>query len=206
MNKIKLNIISTNNPSVIYKTDVIPISFCDYDMICCVRKQNHTRYNSRLIKCRNYKNYNPKSSCDALSAIDWSPVYSSNCVNNSWAFMKNAILSTIDHLALKIDKKIKGKPCPWLTADLKRNMNIRDQLLRKSRRTKLHLDIYLYKRKRNHVNKLVKIAKRDYHKQLLDDSSKDPDKFWNTNKKVFINKSNNQTCATFKINNEITLD
>ena len=68
--------------------------------------------------------------------------------------MKNIILSCFDKLAPVIKKHIRGKP-PWLTDELKKAMNIRDMLLRKSRKTKSASDISAYKKKRNEVNSLL---------------------------------------------------
>ena len=61
-----------------------------------------------------------------------------------------------DHHAPNITKKVKGKPAPWLTDELKDLMNQRDKLLRKSRKSKTISDVAAYKRKRNQVNILEK--------------------------------------------------
>ena len=37
-----IDIISTNNPESMKCTKVVPCSFSDHDLICCVRKLNHT--------------------------------------------------------------------------------------------------------------------------------------------------------------------
>ena len=79
-------------------------------------------------------------------------------------------------------------------------MNIRDQLLRKSRKSNLPVDFKAYKLRRNEVNKLVCKAKQNYHKNLLDESCNDPNRFWNTIKKLFPGKSVNPPPPTFKIN------
>ena len=71
-------------------------------------------------------------------------------------------------------------------------MNDRDKLLRKSRRTRKESDISAYKRKRNEVNISVRRAKADYHKNLLKESSKDPNKFWKTLKSIYPTKTNNK--------------
>ena len=76
-----------------------------------------------------------------------------------------------------------------MDVNLKRHMNIKDQLLRKSRKTKKDDDIQSYKRKRNEVHIMIKKAKNSYQKKLLNDSAKNPVTFWNSIKKIFFLES-----------------
>ena len=50
--------------------------------------------------------------------------------------MKSVIMGIFDKHAPLIIKWVKGKPAPWLTAELKSVMNERDSLLRKYRKSK----------------------------------------------------------------------
>ena len=180
-----IDIIITNNPSVIVCTKTVPIAFSDHDLIGCVRKLHHLKYASRVINCRNTKNYSKELMCDELSTQDWTPVYESTDVNYAWTCMKNTILSCFDKLAPVIKKRIRGKPSPWLTDELKKAMNIRDMLLRKSRKTKSASDISAYKKKRNEVNSLLNKSKQAYYRDLLNETSNKLDSFWNVIKKLY---------------------
>ncbi|CAB4038162.1 Hypothetical predicted protein, partial [Paramuricea clavata] len=144
-----IDIIITNNPSVIACTKVVPIAFSDHDLIGCVRKQHHLKYVPKVINCRNTKNYSKELMCDELFKQDWTPVYESTDVNYAWTCMKDIISSCFDKLASIIKKRIRGKPSPWLTDEIKKAMNTRDILLRKSRKTKFESDIIAYRKKRN---------------------------------------------------------
>ena len=84
-----------------------------------------------------------------------------------------------------------------MNINLKPHMNIKDQLLRKSPKTKKDDDIQSYKRKRNEVNIMIKKAKIRYQKKLLNDSEKNPDTFWNSIKKIFPSKSSSKPSQTF---------
>ena len=65
-----IDIISTNNPTVIKETHVIPMAFSDHDMVGCVRKLNFTKFNPKQIKCRNFKNDSKEALCDSLQNSD----------------------------------------------------------------------------------------------------------------------------------------
>ena len=97
-------------------------------------------------KSRNYRNYNPDTINNELKAYDWSSVYSASSANKAWVYMKEVLLSTLNKHAPIIRKRIKGKVSPWLDKNIKKEMNHRDILLRKARKTNLDTDWAAYKR------------------------------------------------------------
>lgn len=107
------------------------------------------------------------------------------------------LTTAVDSLAPIQSKRIRGKPCPWLTSDIKIAMNSRDQLLRKYRKTKTNTDFPTYKRMRNYVNSMVRTAKSQYHRTLLDQNANNPDKFWESIKQIYPNKSRNPLPTVF---------
>ena len=104
-----------------------------------------------------------------------------------------------------LTKKVRGKPCPWLTRDIKTKMIDPDHLLRKMRKTKLGNDITAYKMKRNEVNICLTKAKANYYQNLLDENFPSPDRFWEVIKRIYPaeNKQPLQS-KPFKINSELT--
>ena len=52
-----IDIIASNNPSKISKVIVEPLSLGDHELIGCVRKSNHIKYEVRRTRVRDYKNY-----------------------------------------------------------------------------------------------------------------------------------------------------
>ena len=121
--------------------------------------------------------------------------------------MKQILGNIFNNHAPKISKKVRGKSAPWLNSDVKRLMNERDKLLRKSRRTKNQTEISAYKCMRNKVNAAVRKARSVYHKNLLKENSRDPIKFWKTLKSIYPTKSNNsQSPQSFEINGDKVRD
>ena len=99
----------------------------------------------------------------------------------------------IDNHAPLVKKRIKERLCPWLSKELKQEMNLRDQLLRRALRTSTELDWSIYKRSRNRVNNLVKSNKAKYNKELLRDNADSADKFWSAIKKTYPTKESSMT-------------
>ena len=167
---------------------MFPLIFSDHDCVGCVRKMNHERFQYRTITCRNYKTYDSQAMCDELASQDWTEVFSKNCPNLAWACMKGIVTSIFNKHAPFITKRVKGRMCPWLTADLKSHMNERDKLLRKARKSHKTHDWNEYKRKKNYCTRIVRQAKNKYQKTLIEEHQSQPAKFWDLIKHVFPKK------------------
>ena len=122
---------------------------------------------------------------EELRSLDWTKVYQgqNTKVNDAWLCIKNLLSSVFHRHAPVLLKKVKGKPAPWLTCEVKKLMNERDKALRKSRRTKNNADFSL---KRNAVNSAVRKAKLTYYKNLLNESSENPNEFWKAIKQIYL--------------------
>ena len=58
-----------------------------------------------------------------------------------------------------------------------------------------------YKRQRNKVNNLIKRAKQNYNKNVLDENTKNATSFWRTPKSIFPTKPKSKLTSTaFKVN------
>mgnify|MGYP001794933248 CR=1 FL=1 len=189
-----------------YNVKVIPACLSDHDMIGCVCKLHNNKYQPRTISCRNYANYDPTSFCNDLRSKNFEPIFKSSCVNKAWSSMKAVLKECIDKHTPIIKKRVKGKLCPWLTQDIKREMNSKDQLLGKARKTNNEIDWSTYKRQRNKVSGMIKNCKAKYHRDLLEENANSPDKFWFAIKKLFPTKNAKEPGAVFIVNKENITD
>ena len=114
--------------------------------------------------------------------------------------IRDILQRCIDKHAPLISKKVKGRLCPWLTPDVKKEMNLRDGLLRKARRTNHENYWSSYKRQRNRVSGLVNKCKSRYNRDLLKDCADSPDKFWAAIKKLYPTKLPSEQGSAFVIN------
>ena len=110
----------------------------------------------RTIKCRDYVNYDPEKLHDDVRNINWQSVYQSTNVNRALEYFTEKLREVFDRHAPIIKKRVKGRKCNWLNRDIKSQMNRRDQLLRKARRSKSDYDWNEYKRLRNRCNNDIK--------------------------------------------------
>ena len=131
------------------------------------RKIHNLKYLPKTIKCRNYKKYNMQEMNNDIQNIDWGSFYEIKNVDVALNYFNKTLIYIFDKHAPSITKKVRGKPCPWLTEDINQLMNGRDQLLRKARRTQNPNDWNMYKKSRNTCNIQIKKAKRKYHQNIL---------------------------------------
>ena len=183
-----IDLIFTNKPCNISKSTVLPLSLSDHDAILCVRKLNNSKPQQKEVSSRNYRNYDENVLENDLRQSDWDYFYSCTDVNKAWESFKNIFLTTLNHHAPVVTKRIKGRPCPWLSADIKSTMDQRDKILRKARKSGKDFYWNSYKSLRNRCNNMIKNAKKRYHTELLKDNAKNPSKFWKTVKDVFPTK------------------
>ena len=102
-------------------------------------------------------------------------------------------------------KTIKGKPCPWLNEDIKREVNYRVALNRKAQKTKENWEVY--KRQKNRVSNIIKNSKINYHKNLLEENATKPEQFWKCIKNLFPTKPKYETtCTKFELDGKMISD
>ena len=110
--------------------------------------------------------------------------------------MKSILKDAIDKNAPFVSKCVKGKKSSWMSKEIKRHMNVRDQLYRKARKSKKQLDWVSYKCKWNFVKNEIQRTKKNFIPKELRDTSNKPDKFWNTVKKLYPTKSKSSKLTT----------
>ena len=199
-----IDCVLTTNENIISTHDVIPTSISDHDMVGYVRKMNHCKVAPKVIRCRNFSRYNHESLKADLKDVDWEPLYSISDVNNAWLFIKDSLLNAFDKHAPIIRKRVKGRFCPWLTAEIRQKMNNRDKLLRKARKTQNETDWNNYRKLRNNCTNDIRLAKSNFNQNLLAENSKHPRKFWQTIKQIFPVKSKSNAAPSRYLENETT--
>lgn len=197
--KTLIDVIFTSHPENLCNVDVILSSLSDHDIIACKRKVNNIKISDITINCRDYKNYDPKQVNNELSTADWDNLYQIKNVNKAWRYLKDILCSTIDKHAPPIVKRVKGKSSCWITPELKHEMNRRDSLHRKFRKTKTENDYDRFKRQRNRTNLLVNKAKNNHHKTLLNESAGNSQKFWKEIKQIYPTKEKSSCAKSFLI-------
>ena len=81
-------------------------------------------------------------------------------------------------------------------------MNERDSFLRKARKTGSEVDWSTYRRLRNQVSNWIKIEKRCYQRNEIQDNLANPKTFWRASKSIFPNKERKSSTVQSIIKDE----
>ena len=85
-------------------------------------------------------------------------------------------------------KRVTGKPCQWITSNLKKLMSDRYRLLAKARKSESDDVWNTYKTLRNSCNNQTRAAKRTYHRNFLHEHADNAKGFWKCIKSIFPTK------------------
>lgn len=110
--KTLIDIIATNKENI-SKTDVIPVSLSDHDMVICVRKLNHMKYKTRYVTSRNYTKYDPGQLQRDLKNTDFSDVFNENNVQKATENFTNILTNVFQRHAPIVKKRHKGNGCRY---------------------------------------------------------------------------------------------
>ena len=107
----------------------------------------------------------------------------------------------VNKYAPLVKKKVRGRDRPWLTREIRSQMNERDYQLRKARRTGKESDWSAYRRLRNTVTRLIRHNKATYTRSILRENVNKPKEFWSQLKRCYPTKSSKgNNCRLFEIN------
>ena len=125
------------------------------------------------------KNFDKEKFTKELLKQHWEYVYFfAEDPNAMWEIWKNLFLEVLDKHAPLQHKKIRSNKVPWMTSDIKKLMNTRENFKRKAILTNNENDWLIFKTTRNKVNIELRNAKKDYYSSKIADQKFNPKKAW----------------------------
>ena len=138
-----------------------------HDLIYVTYDINITRRMSRLVSCRDFKNFKEDDFLSEVGECDWSDLISSECIDSKVQIFNDRLLKCVDKHAPLKRICFRNLPAPWLTIEIRRAMRERDVLRRRWRRTKNAVAHDNYKTMRNLVQNLIRTAKKKYYMDIF---------------------------------------
>ena len=105
--------------------------------------------------------------CKELKEINWEPLYAYTGVNAAWCFIKDKLTTVFNRHAPFIEKRVLDRFSPWLSSEIRQQMNNRDKALRKARKSNKKTNWHFYKTLRNRCTNSIREAKTNCNKNLL---------------------------------------
>ena len=176
-----LDHIIVSDCSKITKCDVLPVGISDHYLTYCTRKVMRSAVGTHnFINVRSMKHYSKEALVQKLQETDWHCVLSCANVNLAWKKFETTVCSVINSIAPRKQCRAKVRSEPWLTSEILECINRRDNLLRKFRVTKDVLCHRQFYAERNHVQQLVKQAKKDFILNEIQENRKNSKNLWDS--------------------------
>ena len=132
------------------------------------------------ISVRSYKNYSPTMFSGDLAANSTHllSIFDTTDVNAQLNIFNDVLQSTLDSHAPVRTIKVRNRPCPFVTRDIKQLMDNRNSLHRRFLQTRDAPDWEKYKASRNTVKRVLTEAERSYTHQEVQENKNDPRSLW----------------------------
>ena len=106
-------------------------------------------------------------------------------------FLNDVTTLVSNHVPIKkfSKREVKFKTKPWINPGIQKMMKIRDQMLRKFKRTKSRNTLTVYKKFRNRVANELKKSRINYFQNYFTENSQNMKKLWSGIKSIISNKS-----------------
>ncbi|XP_071653038.1 uncharacterized protein [Temnothorax longispinosus] len=173
----------------------------DHSMIVINRKGKIDRETDRRIVCRDYKRMNI---LEFMRLVDSElGEVEENGINEMANDAISAIVKCLDDVApnkeIVIRKEWQGKS--WFSDEIHKQLQLRDMAYRAARINKCSEDWETFRQIRNKTVDICRKAKREYLKERLDDSKKDPKKMWKVLKEILKGNDNSKEYRELRYNN-----
>ena len=173
-----LDIIATNCPDKVKESGVFRLSISDHSLVYVCLKISLPRNKPKMVESRNLKNYNVNYFNDHLSHLLNNLPWNQNDRDQLWDQFRNIFNHVSNIYAPVKTRKVRNTYSPWLTTNIRCEMNKRDYLKKRAIKTnskKLHR---AYQDKCKEVNKLIKSAKFQCCKDNIELNKHNPKEMW----------------------------
>ena len=111
----------------------------------CTRKVTRAYVNKhKTIRIRSSKKYSQEQFIHNLNETDWTDVLNSVDADLAWVRFKSILLSVLDKIAPFKTIRIKQRTQPWMSTEMIKLINLRDNYLRQFRKSKNQSDYELF--------------------------------------------------------------
>ena len=144
-------------PSRVSQHGVINVSVSDHQLIYCTRKINKIKTGGvhKHITFRSFKKCTVNAYKDAPKKVNFLNYKLFNDVNEAYSSSFQKIRIVVDSIVPCKTKRVKANTQKWFEGEVLENINTRDKLFKKIKKSRLHIDKELYKKAKYNTLKLI---------------------------------------------------
>ena len=158
-----LDHVLTNSADRISQFGIVNVGLSDHQLIYCTRKVTRTRLNAhKYVKMRSLKYYSEDLYVKKLKEIDFPDYSNFKDINEACSDFTEKVASVIDEIAPIKEVRVKSNSQDWFDAEINEEIERRDKLLAKFKKSRSHSDNENYKKSRNKVERMIKDKKKNF--------------------------------------------
>ena len=180
-----LDHILTNSADRISQFGIVNVGLSDHQLIYCTRKITRTRLNThKYVKMRSLKYYSEDLYVKKLKELDFPDYSNFKDINEAYSDFTGKVASVIDEIAPIKEVRVKSNSQDWFDAEINEEIERRDKLLTKFKKSRSHSDNENYKKSRNKVQRMIKDKKKNFVIGKLNDNIGKPKELWKSLKSL----------------------
>ena len=161
------------------------IGLSDHQLIYCTRKITRTRLNAhKYVKMRSLKYYSEDLYVKKLKEIDFPDYSNFKDINEAYSDFTEKVASVTEEIAPIKEVRVKSNSQDWFDAEINEEIERRDKLLAKFKKSRSHSDNENYEKSRNKVQRMIKDKKKNFVIGKLNDNIGKPKELWKSLKSL----------------------
>ena len=184
-----IDVILTSHENLIIDTKVMPSSISDRDLIYAVLKLKRKRPKPVCIMTRIFKNYQQDDFLWDISMVPWCIVDCFDDIDDRVYALNTLFSEVLDKHAPIKKVKIRGRPSPYITDEIRELMKSRDRWRKIARRTGKPDAWTTYKNLRNDVKRKIRSAERAFAADQITSNPNNSSQLWKTIRSFIPKKS-----------------
>ena len=169
----------------ISQSGVIEIGISDHNLIFCTRKIVKNKPGiHKNINFRSFKNYSAEIFEEALNDLDFPNYENFDDIDSAYSDFIMKVTKIIDKVAPIKQSRIKNNSQEWFDSEIAEKIAIRDKLLKKFKKSKLHIDEDMFRESKKEVINTIKRKKKEFIESSLNENIGKPKELWKAIKKL----------------------
>ena len=205
-----IDLILVSDPEKVCQSGVLLcVGISDHLLTYCTRKVTRAYVNKhKTIRIRSSKKYSQEQFTHNLNETDWTDVLNSVDADLAWVRFKSIFVSVLDKIAPFKTIRIKQRTQPWMSTEMIKLINPRDNYLRQFRKSKNQSDYELFIYHRNQVKYKKEMDKSQYYINVVNENKNRPKKLGQILKEVGASNKckTKESSISLVIGNELCFD
>ena len=195
-----LDVIITNNPSIVVSQDVFPTIISDHERISMKLKISKPKKHRIIKTFRHLGKYSVESFCQTLfsKTHQFNDILLTDNVNNQIKIFNKIFTECLDYVAPFVTKEIRRPYAPWFNEDTRQAITNKNNTLLnlKNNRSDIHLQ-QEFKKQKKMVKSCITTAKSNYYLKQFNDNKGNIKGTWNVIKEIVPNRKSSPNTNNF---------